>query len=185
VRPNRPVPDKNTPLRAPIGLPAETPPPGHATHGLRASGAKPMAPAGRLNRLLETRPSRQRVEAQRKIESARTDIPAPLTPPRARPTTDSSEARSPAIFGDRPPVVSRRSGWPEPGRTPVRVVASCRRIGVGSVAGAMAIDRGFMPSSGLRRNRAEDRRDSLEIPWPIVERWHPLPGAPRSNGFMR
>lgn len=66
---------------------------------LRAGGAKLTAPAKHLERPPETEPSRQQVEVQRKIESARADLTAPLTRRRARPTTDSSEASSPAILG--------------------------------------------------------------------------------------
>lgn len=86
-------------LRARNALHPSKPPPGSPIHELRASGAKLMAPAKSLKRTFELRLSRQRVEAQRKIESARAGVTAPLTPPRARPTTDSSEASSPAILG--------------------------------------------------------------------------------------
>lgn len=102
VRPCRGFPAKHTSPLARNAPYTRKPPHESPMHVLRASGAKHMAPAEPLKWRIGTRPSRQRVEVQRKIESARARVSPPVIRPRARPTTDSSEASSPAIFGVLP-----------------------------------------------------------------------------------
>jgi hypothetical protein len=78
-------------------------------------------------------------------------------------------------------VVSHRSGWPEPRIALAGVVASGRRIGVGSVAGAVAIDRG---SCGVPGCGGIGRRIGAMVwksPGLSIEAARPIPGA-RSRG---
>jgi hypothetical protein len=86
--------------------------------------------------------------------------------------------------GERAGLIGRRWSRTGPGgrslgKAPVRVVASCRRIGVGSMAGAVAIDRG---SCGVPGCGGIGRRIGAMVwksPGLSFKRWQAKPCHPR------